>query len=228
MQQKRLENDPFAVIEETEGSSRYNRNGVSSCKALALKSDLLASLLAKNGIPPTWPRDPGFESLVRIILEQAVSLESAKAVFEKCEKEMGRISPSSFLAADDQIMVKAGFSRMKWKTCRICAEKVFQGEINLSPTNLKEDMDLENKLTELPGIGPWTVDIYFLLVLQRSNIWPVADRALAVAVSQVLGLKDVLSRTDLIQVAEPWQPYRSWAARIFWHDYLIRRNRLSS
>ena len=74
---------------------------------------------------------------------------------------------------------------------------------------------------------PWTVDIYFLLVLQRPDIWPAGDRALAVAVSQAFGLDDVIDRKSLVKIAEPWRPYRSWAARIFWHDYLIRRNRLT-
>ena len=76
------------TIDKSDGKSGNDQFGESSCNALALKSGVLACLLAKNGVPPLWPRDPGFESLVRIILEQAVSLESAKAVFEKCQKEI--------------------------------------------------------------------------------------------------------------------------------------------
>jgi DNA-3-methyladenine glycosylase II len=201
-------------------------NGIHQCKDLAKKSKVMAILLERNGIPPVWTREPGFESLVRIILEQAVSLESAKAVFEKFQKEIGVITPNSLLFAKDETMSRAGFSRMKWKTCRICAEKVMNGELQLFPTNQNEDDSLAKILLGLPGIGHWTVDIYFLLVLQRNDVWPVNDRALAVAVTQAFGLCEVINSSDLMNMAKPWKPNRSWAARIFWHDYLIRRNRL--
>ena len=216
-----------AVTREIASSVTGNLEGESACKFLAGKSDIIADLLHKNGVPPLWPREPGFESLVRIILEQAVSLESAKAVFDKLEKEIGLISPSALLAADEKVMSKAGFSWMKWKTCRICAEKVMNGELQLCPTNQNEDDELAEKLLGLPGIGHWTVEIYFLLVLQRNDVWPVKDRALAVAVTQTFGLSEVMNSSDLMNVAESWKPYRSWAARIFWHDYLIHRNRLA-
>jgi DNA-3-methyladenine glycosylase II len=196
-----------------------------ACNELANKSGVLAELLLKNGIPPVWPREPGFESLVRIILEQAVSLESAKAVYKKCETQIGLISPASFLAADEHVMKIAGFSKMKWKTCQRCAEKILLGELNLLPTNVLEEKELAENLLHVPGIGPWTVDIYLLLVLQNDDIWPVADRALAVAVSQAHGIVETLNAKSLLEIGQPLRPFRSWAARIFWHDYLIRRNR---
>jgi DNA-3-methyladenine glycosylase II len=222
-----MENNPFDRMEEFSGQSLDNPSGVRACTALATQSNILENLLQKNGIPPLWSRDPGFESLVRIILEQAVSLESAKAVFEKCQKEIGMISPKSIWAADEKVLRNAGFSRMKLMTCRLSAEKVLTGEINLFPANPKEDIELAENLIRLPGIGQWTIDIYFLLALKRDDIWPLTDRALIVAVSKVLGLNDAINRADLMHVAEPWHPFRSWAARIFWHDYLIRRNRLA-
>jgi DNA-3-methyladenine glycosylase II len=187
----------------------------------------LANLLERNGIPPLWHREPGFESLVKIILEQAVSSESAKAVFQKCEQEIGIITPGSILAAGENVRKTAGFSLMKWNTCRICAENVMNDGLQLFPTSQNEDDELAEKLLEIPGIGHWTVEIYFLLVLQRNDVWPVKDRALAVAVSQVYGLSEIINPYDLMVMAEPWKPYRSWAARIFWHDYLVRRNRLA-
>jgi DNA-3-methyladenine glycosylase II len=214
-------------MKETAGLSDFELDQMKFFNILAGKSDVLADLLHKNGIPPIWPREPGFESLVRIILEQAVSLESARAVFEKYQKEIGLITPKSFLEADEKLWSRTGFSQMKWKTCCRCAEKVIKGGMNLFPTNENEDENLAQELIGLAGIGPWTVDIYFLLVLQRADIWPEADRALAVAVSQAIGLNDVMDRKSLVKIADPWKPYRSWAARIFWHDYLIRRNRLN-
>jgi DNA-3-methyladenine glycosylase II len=212
---------------ETQVDTKANEiKPVDIYKFLALKSEVFANLLTKNGRPPVWQREQGFESLIRIILEQAVSLESARAVFEKCRNEIGEITPESFLEVDDKLWAKIGFSRMKWRTCYLCAEKVAQGEINLFPASRMEDEDLSEKLIRLPGIGPWTVDIYFLLVLQRPDIWPVEDRALAVSVSQIFELKELITRKEFVLMAEPWRPYRSWAARVFWHDYLIRRNRL--
>lgn len=214
------------TMKTTAGLSDLELHQMKPFNFLAGKFDVFSDLLNKNGIPPTWPREPGFESLVRIILEQAVSLESARCVFEKCQNEIGEITPKSFLDAEEKMWVRAGFSQMKWKTCYRCAEEVLRRGMNLFPSNEKEDEVLSHNLIDLPGIGPWTVDIYFLLVLQRPDIWPDADRALAVSVSQVMEMDDVIDRKCLVNIAEPWRPYRSWAARIFWHDYLIRRNRL--
>jgi DNA-3-methyladenine glycosylase II len=178
-----------------------------------------------NGVPPTWARKPGFSSLVQIILEQAVSLESARSVYEKCEKEIGVITPENFINTEDQVFRKIGFSRMKLYSCREAAKSVDKNNMLLEPETSAELREMESTLKSIPGIGQWTIDIYNLLVLQKPDIWPLSDRALLVAVSSRNGSGSELTKQEFLSIAENWRPFRSWAARIFWHDYLIRRKR---
>jgi DNA-3-methyladenine glycosylase II len=75
-------------------------------------------------------------------------------------------------------------------------------------------------LTALTGVGPWTASIYLLMALQRPDVWPPADIALAAAIHEVKGLRGRPNNAEMAEIAEAWRPWRAVAARLLWHHYL--------
>jgi DNA-3-methyladenine glycosylase II len=180
----------------------------------------LRKAVEKNGLPPLWEREPGFPSLLKIILEQQVSLASAKATYNKLLTKLDVLTPESFLSLDDRELKKVGFSRQKTRYGRILAKSVLDGSLDLTKLGNLSDKEVENKLTSIPGIGKWTASIYLLMVLGRPDIWPKGDLALNKALMKVKELEKIPDNNLAEEIAEGWRPYRSVAARILWHYYL--------
>jgi DNA-3-methyladenine glycosylase II len=173
------------------------------------------------GPPPLWPREPGFPTLIHIILEQQVSLASAKAAFDKLVAAIGPVTASAFLTLNDIELRQIGFSRQKTSYVRRLADAVVGGELDLASLNSEPDDDVvRRKLVKLKGIGQWTADIYLLMALKRPDVWPAGDLALAVAFREVKQLDQRPDPAQMMAWAEPWRPYRAVAARILWHHYL--------
>ena len=180
----------------------------------------LNQVVAKLGPPPLWAREPGFGTLVHIILEQQVSLASARAVYEKLTTAADILTPSRFLDFSDRELRGFGFSRQKADYCRGLAKAISEDTLNLDSLRSLSDQEARSQLIEIKGIGPWTADIYLLMALGRSDIWPVGDLALASAMQQVKGLSSLPNEESMDKIASPWKPWRSVAARILWHYYL--------
>jgi len=172
------------------------------------------------GFPPLWFRVPGFPTLIHIILEQQVSLASAKAAFQKLSQACGEITPGRFLEFSDIELKGIGFSRQKTEYGRDLSNKILNGELEIDQLHYSSDAEAKNKLIQVKGIGQWTADIYLLMALLRPDIWPSGDLALSKAVQEVKNLEIALSHESLKEIAEGWKPWRSVAARIFWHYYL--------
>ncbi len=183
----------------------------------------LAGLYQNLGQPPLWDRVPGFPTLVHIILEQQVSLASARAAFDKLKGTSGTFSPQTFLQYRDEELKTFGFSRQKTRYCRLLAGAVLDGSLNLDALPQLDDASVRSTLTAVKGIGPWTADIYLLMVLLRPDTWPSGDLALAAAVQELKKLPARPSARELEQYALPWQPYRAVAARLLWFSYLRKR-----
>ncbi|MCA9836209.1 MAG: DNA-3-methyladenine glycosylase 2 family protein [Trueperaceae bacterium] len=183
--------------------------------------DYFAFVLEHYGEPPLWQRATGFATLLHIILEQQVSLASAKAAFKRLEQTIA-VEPAPFLMLDDAALKQIGFSRQKTRYGRILATALLEDELNLEGLELLNDAEARAELTKLKGIGRWTADIYLLMALGRPNIWPKGDIALASAYQYLRGLTEKPSQDDLESIAENWQPYRSLAAKLLWHYYLSR------
>ena len=192
---------------------------------LAASDAHLAVLAERNGVPPLWARRPGFATLVKIILEQQVSLESAAAAFDNLAAALGRIEPEGFLALDGAELKRIGFSRQKAGYVRGVASGVRDGSIDLSLLPGMDDQEAFRYLTGIRGIGPWTADVYLLFVERRRDVWPHGDRALVVSMAENLGLDDVPSYEEAGAMSRAWSPWRAVAARMLWHAYLIRRGR---
>lgn len=157
------------------------------------------------------------------MLEQQVSLASARTTFERLERASGVVTPETLLALDDAALKAAGFSRQKIRYARGLAEAVSSGDLDLSALERSADDEVRARLTRLTGIGGWTADIYLLMALGRPDVFPAGDLALARAVQELTGAAQLPSKDDLAKTAERWRPYRSSAARLLWHAYVRRR-----
>lgn len=182
----------------------------------------LKEIVTTFGNPPFWSRTPGFPTLILIILEQQVSLASAKAAFEKLADAAGELTPARFLAFSDLELRSFGFSRQKTRYGRFLAEAILEGVLELDLLHAQDDESVREKLIKIKGIGPWTADVYLLMVLLRPDIWPVGDLALAKAVQEMKRLPEKPDDELMYKIARPWQPYRAVAARILWHYYLSK------
>lgn len=194
-------------------------------RELAASDSRFASLLKSNGVPPLWGRSAGFATLVKIILEQQVSLDSAAAAYEKLVAAIGEVTPEAFLPLSDSELKAIGFSRQKTGYCRGLASGILDESIDLDRLRDLEDGAARSYLTGIRGIGPWTADVYMLFALRRPDIWPAGDRALVVSIRENLGLAQIPTYEAAEELAKGWRPWRSVAARMLWHGYLIDRGR---
>jgi DNA-3-methyladenine glycosylase II len=188
----------------------------------------LAAVVKTYGQPPLWVREPGFASLVYIILEQQVSLASARATFARLKTAVNPLTPRRFLKLTDGELLGVGFSRQKTLYTRLLAESLSRRYFNLRDLHQLHDDSARKMLIAFKGIGRWTADIYLLSALRRPDIWPTGDLALATAVQDVKGLRRRPSPEHLEALSAPWRPWRAVAARLFWHAYLSKRGQKSS
>jgi len=194
---------------------------------LAERDADLGAIVARYGPPPLWDRAPGFGTLVHIILEQQVSLASARAAYDRLLAATDPLTPDAFLRLTDAELLAIGFSRQKARYARALAASIIEGHLDLGRLDMLDDDDVQAALEAVPGIGPWTSTIYLLMVLGRPDVWPTGDIALATAVGEAKRLAGRPDPQTLMQIGEAWRPWRSVAARLFWHDYLARRRRSS-
>ncbi len=199
-----------------------------SVRVLANRDADLAEVLKKYGRPPLWVREPGFPTLVYIILEQQVSLASAKAAFDRLKSAVRPLTPRGFLKLTDAELKLIGFSRQKTLYARLLAQSLYRRHFDLRYLHELHDDAARKMLTTFKGIGNWTADIYLLSALRRPDIWPVGDLALATAVQEVKRLRTRPSPEKLEKISAPWRPYRAVAARLFWHAYLSKRGQNSA
>jgi DNA-3-methyladenine glycosylase II len=195
---------------------------------LADRDEHLAAVVKTYGQPPLWVRDPGFPTLVYIILEQQVSLASARAAFARLKAAANPLTPGRFLKLTDVELLRIGFSRQKTLYSRLLAESLARRYFNLRDLHELRDDSARNMLIAFKGIGRWTADIYLMSAMRRPDIWPTGDLALATAVQEVKRLRQRPSPEKLEALSAPWKPWRAVAARLFWHAYLSKRGQKSS
>ena len=192
-------------------------------KKVSRKDADLKRILAEYGYPPLWVRPNSFETLVITILEQQVSLASAYAAYKKLKERLGEITPVRLLNLSDDDLRACYLSRQKIVYTRLLAEAIMEGIIDLQSFSSKPDEEVRTELKKIKGIGDWTVDIYLIHALQRTDIFPIGDLALINAIKMVKGIKDI-TKEELITMDEPWKPLRSMATMLFWHHYIKKKN----
>ena len=189
-------------------------------KTLAEREEVFEGILNRYGTPPLWDRPQGFATLLQIILEQQVSLASAKACYTKLTVRVGEVSPDNLLKLDDTELRAVGFSRQKTAYARHLSESILVRHIDLDAIALLPDAEAKAELIKLKGVGEWTSGIYMLMALLRPDVMPRGDIALHEAYRRLNGLEMRPSSDEFIALAEKWTPYRSVAARLLWHFYL--------
>jgi DNA-3-methyladenine glycosylase II len=194
-----------------------------AAQELAQADPGLGVSVERYGPPPLWSREPSYATLVHLILEQQVSLASAQAAFERLREALGgSIEPAAVLRLSDAELRAIGFSRQKTGYARTLANAMLDG-FDLEALGGMPDDEVRRALTAMPGIGPWTADIYLTMCLLRPDVWPHGDLALATSARDLLEFEERPTFAELGVIAKPWHPYRAVAARILWHDYLQRR-----
>jgi len=199
-------------------------NFISLCDKVAKKDKHLKAVIKQHGYPPLWGRVPSFATLIHIILEQQVSLASAKAAFLKLEARIGHITPEKVLLLTDEEMKACYFSRQKTIYARDLALAIVNGELSIEKLSLPEDEQLRTEMKKIKGIGDWTVDVFMMMALHRCDCFPTGDIALMKSIKEVKGLDMHTDKEAVLKIADTWRPYRTIAAFILWHAYIKKRN----
>jgi len=196
------------------------RTLATACRSLAAVEPVFKRVHEKYRTPPLWDRPQGFATLLYIILEQQVSLASARACFDKLTVAVGTVEPQTLLKLNDAELKTIGFSRQKTAYARHLAEAVLEKRIDLDNLSNLPDDEVKHELTALKGVGDWTSDIYLLMAMLRPDVMPKGDLALHAAWQKLAGLPQRPRSDEFLVIAERWKPFRSAAARLLWHYYL--------
>jgi DNA-3-methyladenine glycosylase II len=184
----------------------------------------LAEVINIAGPVPLRRHPAGFESLCNIIVSQQISKASADAIFGRLKTAIVPFTPKTLLALGEAPLVTAGLSRPKQKTFFTIA-KACSDELDLEAMCSLPAGEAINRMTVLPGIGPWTAEVYLLFCAGHPDVFPSADVALQNAVRHAFGLEDRPSAKALTAIAAAWSPWRSVAARLFWAYYANMKGR---
>lgn len=193
------------------------------CGKLARRDTELAAIIREHGHPPMWTRPATFQTLILIILEQQVSLASAYAAFKKLKEKIGYVTPARILELSDAEMRACYFTRQKTGYARELALAVQSRELKLSQLSSLPDEEVRSQMIRLKGIGHWTIDVFLMHALQRTDLFPLGDIALVNSLKETKNLPAHTSKNEMLQIAEAWRPYRTIAAMILWHSYIRKR-----
>ncbi|MEO7975942.1 DNA-3-methyladenine glycosylase 2 family protein [Flavobacterium sp.] len=188
---------------------------------LSNKNPIFQEIIEKYGLPTIPKRPQGFETLVLLILEQQVSVDSAKATFLKI-KAYTSCMPESMSVLPDEEFRKLGVSRQKTNYIKILAQAVLNKELDIESLASKSAKQVREELIKLKGIGNWTIDIYLMFCLQEPDLIPLGDIAVINTIGELLNIHD---KKEMEIHVEQWSPYRSYATYLLWHYYLNKRNR---
>lgn len=192
--------------------------------ALAAVEPLFGAAVARVGYPAPRVREPGYETLLRTIVGQQVSIAAAASVWAKLEAELGQgCAPDTLLSRDYDALRACGLSRQKQGYARSLAELVLSGTLDLHALP-EDDEEAIARLTLTKGIGRWSAEIYLLFAEGRTDIWPAGDLAVQVEIGRILGLAERPDEKAVRALAEGWRPHRSAAAIMAWHHYNGAKN----
>lgn len=187
---------------------------------LAATDPDLSDIVRRHGPPPLWARPEGMRTLIRIVLEQQVSLASGRAVYGRLEDHLGEVTAEAIMESGVSGLRRIGLTRQKAAYCVEVAERIESGELDLRRVAKSSEEAARRELRRVKGVGPWTADIYLLMALRRPDIWPSGDVALLTALQRLRGQPERPTVEEAAEEALGWAPWRAVAARILWHGYL--------
>jgi DNA-3-methyladenine glycosylase II len=193
------------------------------CKRVARRDPDLKKIINQYGYPPVWMRKATFSTLILMILEQQVSLASAYAAFKKLKLKIKTVTPAKILALTDAELRACYFSRQKTVYARELATAIQNKQLVLKKLTALPEEEIREQLKKIKGIGDWTVDVYLMHALQRTDLFPLGDIALVNSLKEIKQLPPHTTKEEMLAIAEPWRPYRTIAAMILWHSYIQKR-----
>ena len=193
------------------------------CDGLTKRDKDLRKIIKQHGYPPMWTRPATFQTLILTILEQQVSLASAYAAFKKLKAKIGYVTPEKILSLTDEEFRSCYFSRQKILYARELAKAIQSKQLRLKRFSDAHEDEVRIELKKIKGIGDWTVDVYLMHALQRSDLFPLGDIALVNSLKETKQLHPDTTRENMLVIAEPWRPYRTIASMILWHSYIQKR-----
>jgi DNA-3-methyladenine glycosylase II len=186
------------------------------------KDPIFKDIIDTYGLPTIPKRPQGFETLVLLILEQQVSIDSAKATFLKIKAAHTAFKPELLLAVSDEQYRAFGVSRQKTVYIKALSSAILNNEIDLESLPQKTAQQVREQLIKIKGIGNWTIDIYLMFCLQEPDLIPLGDIAVINTIKELLNIHDKsIMETHTVN----WSPYRSYATFLLWHYYLKKRKR---
>ena len=193
------------------------------CNKLCRIDKDLHAVIRQYGHPPMWTRPATFQTLILTILEQQVSLASAYAAFRKLKERIGYVTPFKILSLTDAELRSCYFSRQKIVYAKELAKAIQTKQLRLNKFSNSHEDEIRVELKKIKGIGDWTVDVYLMHALQRTDLFPLGDIALVNSLKEIKQLHPHITKENMLVIAEPWRPYRSVASMILWHAYIQKR-----
>lgn len=184
----------------------------------------LKPVIEKFGYPPFWHREPVFATFILTILEQQVSLASAKSAYNKLVEKIKIITPENLLKLTDEELRACYFSRQKAEYSKILASEIISGKLNFEELNTQSSEEIRSRLIQIKGIGHWTIDMYLLMSLHFADIFPPGDLATIKAVYELELVPSTSSKEEIVNFMKKFSPFQSVATYILWHSYIERRN----
>ena len=181
---------------------------------LARAEPRFAHVVETCGPPPLRRREDGFDALAGAIVSQQVSVASARAIKGRLESA-GLTDAASFARASDDALRACGLSRQKMRYIRALAE----AGIDFDALRSAPEALIVDTLTQVPGIGRWTAEIYAMFSLGRADVFAPNDLALQEAARILFDLPDRPREKALREMAQAWSPWRTVAAGLLWHYY---------
>jgi DNA-3-methyladenine glycosylase II len=187
------------------------------------KDEVLKGIISEFGLPIIQKREEGFASMCHIILEQQVSIASAKAAYEKLVNLVGKVDPFTIHNATDEDLRSCGISRQKTIYLKDVAQRVIRKELNFSSLPMKTEQQIRNELIQIKGVGNWSIDVYLMFCMQYQDIIPLGDIAIK---NTLIELYNCQSEEEMLAISSNWKPFRTFASFIIWHYYLKKRGKI--
>jgi len=190
---------------------------------LTQKDDVLKRIISEFGLPIIQKREEGFASMCHIILEQQVSIASAKAAYEKLVHLVEVVDPFTIHNAINEDLRSCGISRQKTIYLKDVAQRVIRKELSFTSLPMKTEQQIRNELIQIKGVGNWSIDVYLMFCMQSQDIIPLGDIAIK---NTLIELYNCQSEEEMLAVSSNWKPYRTLASFIIWHYYLKKRGKI--
>ena len=191
----------------------------SDLRALARNDRQVAGALERFGYPELRRRPPGFETLLRAIVFQQISIHAAAAIWKRIEAAIVPLTAAAYCVVSDDVVRACGFSRQKLLYARSLAELVASGEVPLEALDQMDDQEAIEQLVKIKGVGRWTAEVYLMFALGRRDMWPADDLGLIVGMQRLKSLRKRPDRKRMLKLGEAWRPRRSAAAHLLWHYF---------